>query len=312
MTSTPTRRRRDPVRIAGWWLRWAVVPALIGVFVAGNIEARSLPLFGDERETAVLLLDGSAYFGHLDDSGETGWLTLHDVYYLQDAKGSPTNLAVALVRRGGEAHEPADGMRINRDRVLAVERVSPDSAVARAIQVERELLKTRPSLLALNPPTVATTDALTAQRVAAEHGIARAYAAQVDQLKKINTELVLPVSKDAAAAISQKAMTDLRAVRLGALGALGTAVGLSAADAEAYARRVDPQLEGQSFGNDVGVLLAPDINAVVVRAAAVFAQVGDAAAKQLTQPAASPSPSGSPRPASSPTNTPSASPSPRP
>jgi len=132
-TPAPRARRRDPVRIAGWALRWIAVPALIGVFVSGNLDLRSLPFFGRERETAVLLLDGQAYFGHLDDSGESGWLTLHDVYYLTDAKGAPTNVAVSLVQRGGEAHEPSDGMRINRDRVLAVERVGADSAVARAI-----------------------------------------------------------------------------------------------------------------------------------------------------------------------------------
>ena len=135
------RPRNDPVRIAGWWLRWALIPAVIGVWISGNVDARSLPLIGSERITAVLLTDGQAYFGHLDDSGETGWLWLRDVYYLQDAKGAPTNVAVALAKRGTEAHEPADGMRINRERVLAVERVNLDSPVAQAIAVDRELAR---------------------------------------------------------------------------------------------------------------------------------------------------------------------------
>jgi hypothetical protein len=296
--------------MAGWTLRWVIAPLLFGVFVAGNVDARSLPLFGSERESAVLLLDGQAYFGHLDDSGESGWLTLRDVYYLQDAKGAPTNVAVAVAKRGREAHEPADGMRINRDRVLAVERVSADSAVALAIAVERQLLGTRPSPLALNPQIIANADAVAQQRVAAEHAIARGFAAQSDQLGKLNTELVLPVSKAEAAVITQKALDDLRGVRRSALATLGSVLGLSPADADAYARRTDPQLEGQSFATEQGMLLAPELNAVVVGATARYVQVGDAAAKQLTQPRATPSPAGSPQP--SPTPGPSASPPPRP
>ena len=43
---------RDRVRIAGRWLRWAakwmIVPIAAGVFVAGNVDVRSLPLVGGE------------------------------------------------------------------------------------------------------------------------------------------------------------------------------------------------------------------------------------------------------------------------
>jgi hypothetical protein len=295
--------QRDPVRVFGrrlrWSLRWLVLPAAVGIFVAGNINVRSLPLVGGERETAVLLQDGQAYFGHLDDSGESGMLLLRDVYYFQDANGSPTGLSVALVRRGNEAHEPADGMRINRDKVLAVEQVGPTSAVAEAIAVQRELARTAPAPLALNRAVIAGPDALAPQRTAAEHDIARSYGAAVAQLAKLN-DLVLPVTKAEAVAISQKAVDDLHTVRRSALVALGGVLGLSAADADAYARDADARLEGQTFANEPGVLLAPDINAVVDRAAQLYAQVGDAAAKQLTQAKATPTPA------------PSASPSPRP
>lgn len=288
---------RDPVRIVGRWLRWGLrwigLPAAIGVFVSGNIDARSLPLIGPERLSAVLLLDGQAYFGHLDDSGESGTLVLRDAYYFQNASGAATNLSVGLVKRGTEAHEPADGMRINRDRVFAVERVGPDSAVGRAIDVERRITGISVPAVSLNRPEIAAADALSAQRVAAEHAIARAYAASVDQLGKLS-DLVLPVSKAQAQAISDQAIADLRTVRLSALNGLGRAVGMDAGAADAYARSTDPRLEGQSFANEPGVLLAPDLNALVARASALYAQVGDAAAKQLTQPRATPSPSPSP------------------
>jgi len=299
---------RDPVRIAGGALRWAVpwivIPAAVGVFVSGNVELRSLPIVGPERETAVLLLDGQAYFGHLDDSGESGTLVLRDSYYFQDAKGGPTGLPVGLVLRGQEAHEPADGMRINRDKVLAVERVRAESAVARAIAAERALRATAVPFLSLNRPAIAGRDALVPQRAATEQGIARGFAAAVDQLAKLN-ELVLPVSKAEAQAITDKAVTDLRTVRRSALGSVAMALQMTTVDADAYVRTTDAQLDRSSFAAGAGVLLAPDLDAIVTRATQLYAQVGDAAAKQLTQ--SKPSPSATPAP--SPSTTPSPSPS---
>jgi hypothetical protein len=295
---------RDRVRIAGRWLRWSlpwiVVPALLGVLVSANVDLRSLLLFGPERLSAVLFLDGQAYFGHLDDSGESGMLVLRDVYYFKNSGGSPTGLPVGLVRRGTEAHEPADGMRINRDRILAVERVGLTSAVGTAIQVDREMAKVSPPFISLNPVTVGGQTALTAQRLAVEHDLQRAWSAAVEQLAKLN-ELVLPVSKAEAQAITQKALDDLRNVRRSALGAVATKVGMSPADAEAYVRATDPGLETQTFANEPGVLLAPDLDAIVTRATLLYAQVGDAAAKQLTvpktaTPTPTPPPTGSPRP----------------
>ncbi len=304
---------RDPVRIAGRALRWAapwiILPAAIGIFLSGNVDVRSLPIVGSERETAVLLLDGQAYFGHLDDSGESGTLVLRDVYYFQDAKGGPTGLPVGLVLRGQEAHEPADGMRISRDKVLAVERVRAESAVARAIGAERALRVTVVPPLSLNRPAVAGRDALVPQRVATEQGIARGFTAAVGQLAKLN-ELVLPISKADAQAITEKALTDLRTVRQSALGAVAQVLQLSATDADAYVRATDAQLERSSFASDAGVLLAPDLNAIVTRATQLYAQVGDAAAKQLTQARPSAAPSASP--AASRTPSPSPAPTARP
>ena len=290
---------RDRVRIAGRWLRWAfawiALPLLLGVFVSANIDLRSLPLFGQERLSAVLFLNGQAYFGHLDDSGEGGTLLLRDAYYFTSTDGGTGGAAISLVRRGTELHVPADGMRINRDQVLGVERVGLGSAVAQAIQVERELLGVSPGGVSLNPTAVAGSTAIAKQRVAAEHAIARAWTAAVDQLRKLN-DLVLPVTPAEAKTITEKAVADLRTVRRNALIALANELGMAAADADAYMRATDPLLEGQSFANETGVLLAPDVDGIVTRTTQLYAQVGDAAAKQLTQPKATLSPSPSPRP----------------
>jgi hypothetical protein len=290
---------RDPVRLAGrvlrWMAPWVGVPVAIAVLLSGTVDVRSLPIFGPERETAVLLLDGQAYFGHLDESGESGTLLLRDVYYFQDAKGGPTNLPVGLVRRGSEAHEPADGMRINRDKVLALEQVGPSSPVAQAIQAERQIAHLQSPVLTLNRAAVATAGTVIAQRVAAEHDIQRAHIAAVGQLVKLN-ELVLPISKAEARTITDKAIADFRTVRRNALATVAGLLGMSAAETNAYVLATDQQLEGQTFASEPGVLLAPDLNRVVKTASQLYTQVGDAAAKQLTQPRSVPTPSPTARP----------------
>ena len=144
--------------------------------------------------------------------------------------------------------------------------------------------------------TIGAASTLTAQRVAAEHDVQRGYMAAVDQLTKLN-ELVLPVTKAEAASITEKAVGDLRTVRRNALAALGTTLGFSATDAQTYAGATEAVLANQTFANESGVLLAPDLNGIVNRATELYGQVGDTYAKQLTQPkTASPSPSPAPSP----------------
>jgi hypothetical protein len=296
---------RDPVRRLGralrWVTAWTLAPLALGVFVSGNIDVQSLPLIGAERVHAVLLLDGQAYFGHLDDSGESGTLLLRDVYYFRDAQSGRTGLPVGLVVRGQEAHEPADGMRVNRDRVLALERVRPESAVAKAIDAERALRGAAPPLVSLNRPAAPSRAALVPQRAATEQGIARGFALAVEQLRKLTTDLVLPVSAAEARTISDKAVSDLRTVRQNALAALAQTLGMGSAEAEAYVRTTDTRLEASTFTSDAGVLLAPELSAIVARATTLYAQVGDAAAKLLTEPRATPRPSPTALPSPSPT-----------
>lgn len=296
---------RDPVRIVGrrlrWAARWIALPVVAGAFLSANVDVRSLPAVGAERATAVLLLDGQAYFGHLDDSGESGTLLLRDVYYFQSASGGVTGLAVGLVRRGTEAHEPADGMRINRDRVLAVEQVGPSSAVAQAVAAQRQIARSSPAPLSLNRASAAPSQVVITQRVAAEHDLQRGFVSAADQLAKLN-DLVLPISKTEAKLITDKAVGDLRTVRRNGLAAIAAALGMPAADAQTYVTMTDQLLEGQTFASDVNVLLAPDLNGIVTRATQLYGQVGDSYAKQLTAPRTA-SPSSSPPPSASPTPT---------
>ena len=125
------RRRGLPT-----WSIWFAA-AVLGAALGASFDPGYAPFVGAERISAVFLLDGQAYFGHLDDSSLGETLTLTDVYYFDDARKAATDLPVALVKRGGELHQPADGMRIRRDKVLAIERVSLDSPVGRAIAAQR-------------------------------------------------------------------------------------------------------------------------------------------------------------------------------
>jgi hypothetical protein len=126
------------MRIPGW-VRWVVIPALAGAIAGAAVEPARMPFVAGERIDAVLLLDGQAYFGHLEDFGFSDTVTLRDAYYCPDARAATTNLPVALVQRGTELHGPADGMRIRRDKILAIEHVGAGSAVATAIATQREI-----------------------------------------------------------------------------------------------------------------------------------------------------------------------------
>ena len=118
--------------------RWLLVP-LIAVVLAAAVDPRALPFTGTERLSAVFLLDGQAYFGHLVDVAWSDSVTLTDVYYFEDARKTTTDLAVGMLKRGGELHQPADGMRIRRDKILGIEQVGLGSPVARAIEAQRAI-----------------------------------------------------------------------------------------------------------------------------------------------------------------------------
>lgn len=111
----------------------------IGTVLGAAFDPQGLPFIGSERLSAVFLLDGQAYFGHLDDTPWSGTLVLRDVYYINDASKVTTDLAVGLLKRGNELHQPVDVMYIRRDKVLAVERVTANSSIGLAISAQRAL-----------------------------------------------------------------------------------------------------------------------------------------------------------------------------
>ena len=86
---------------------------------------------------AVLLTNGSVYFGHLQDYG-TSHPVLTDVYYVV-SQGNPETKQVtnSLIKRGKELHEP-DRMYLNPNQIVFVESVGPNSKVAQLIAEQQK------------------------------------------------------------------------------------------------------------------------------------------------------------------------------
>jgi hypothetical protein len=264
-------------------LRWLLVviaaPALLGAIASAVVDWRHLPLVSNERFVGVLLVDGEAYFGHLDDDGTGGDIRLSDVYYFEDAQKGSSGLALGLRKRGGEAHQPADTMHINRDHVLAVEALGDASPVVRAIAAQRALGRDVASSF-LERRLVGDSLLVDVQRAATENDIARGFRTATQTLDKTK-DLVLKISEQQAATFRAKGMDDLRTVRHAALVALGTTVGMTEGAAETYAKATEARLDAP---NDVIVptLLAPDLYAIVARADQLYGQATDATVQQMT------------------------------
>jgi hypothetical protein len=86
---------------------------------------------------AVLLDNGFVYFGKIGSIG-TSFVSLTDVFYVQTQAGpdgKPTGSI--LIKRGKELHGP-DQMHINKQHIIMIEPVSPDSQVAQLIKQTKE------------------------------------------------------------------------------------------------------------------------------------------------------------------------------
>lgn len=122
----------------------AVIPAmLIGALAGVLLCLGGWLLFGGHARVAmstpyqaVLLSNGSAYFGRLSGLG-TPFPVLTEVYYVQSREDPQTKQATnILVRRGKEWHAP-DRMILNANMIVLVEPVNPSSRVAELISQNR-------------------------------------------------------------------------------------------------------------------------------------------------------------------------------
>ncbi len=125
-----SRQRGSAVVQAVWTLAGLAVLAA-ALLLAKNSMGSSVKFTTSYQ--AVLLTNGSAYFGKLEGYG-TPNPVLTDVYYIVSQTNPDTKQSNnVLVRRGKEWHEP-DRMYINPNQILCVEPVGQDSKVAQLIK----------------------------------------------------------------------------------------------------------------------------------------------------------------------------------
>lgn len=112
----------------------AAAAAAVAVLAAAIflIGIRDRPLKFDTPYQAVLLTNGSVYFGKLEGYG-TKFPVLRDVYYVQSGTNPDTKQVTnVLIKRGKELHAP-DHMYLNPSHIVLVEPVGPNSKVAQLI-----------------------------------------------------------------------------------------------------------------------------------------------------------------------------------
>jgi hypothetical protein len=124
----------DQRGIAAVHVIWIIAGLLVIVAAGGHImgHLRQSTVEFTTPYQAVLLTNGSVYFGHLQGYGEASPV-LTDVYYIVSQTNPETKQTNnVLVKRGKELHEP-DRMYINPNQLLFVEPVGPNSKVAQLI-----------------------------------------------------------------------------------------------------------------------------------------------------------------------------------
>jgi hypothetical protein len=115
--------------------------AIVALLLAAAALYHSLTLGGesvkfDTPYQAVLLTNGSVYFGKLEGYG-TKSPVLRDVYYVQSGTDPETKqVKNILVHRGKELHAP-DRMYLNPTHIILVEPVGTNSKVAELITQDK-------------------------------------------------------------------------------------------------------------------------------------------------------------------------------
>jgi hypothetical protein len=119
----------------------AVIVLLVAVVVSFfTIESSHKHLKFDTSYQAVLLSNGSVYFGKLQDYGGR-FPVLTDVFYIQSSVNPDTKQTVnVLIKRGKELHSP-DRMYLNPSQIILVEPVGPNSKVMQLILEQMEQKK---------------------------------------------------------------------------------------------------------------------------------------------------------------------------
>jgi hypothetical protein len=122
-----------------------VVVALAFLYFAGN------KIINSSSYQAVFLSNNQVYFGKLSGTFSR-YPTLKEVYYLRVSQqlqpqdpNTPLQSQIQLVKLGSEIHGPTSDMKINRDQILFIENLKPDSQVLKAILDQKKAAEKTPA-----------------------------------------------------------------------------------------------------------------------------------------------------------------------
>ena len=116
------------------------VAAIAGLII-GIVAAKQLIMnfsYDFNSYQAVFLSNNQVYFGKLSGLNSQ-YPILSDVYYIQalmpqDLSGiTKTKNKLQLVKLGSELHQPQNIMYVNRDQILFIEPLKPDSNIVKSI-----------------------------------------------------------------------------------------------------------------------------------------------------------------------------------
>jgi hypothetical protein len=116
-----------------------MVLVLSGVLCGCNkMSSPDQPVKINTEYKAIFLNNGQAFFGQVEEIGSS-FIVLKDIYYVQSQviqEGDKKDVKNTLIKRGNEWHSP-DLMYINRQHVLVIEPVKPDSRVDQLIKASK-------------------------------------------------------------------------------------------------------------------------------------------------------------------------------
>jgi hypothetical protein len=125
------RNQQGSAAVQVVWVLTGIVVMVVALLLLKDLKPGPAVTFKTPYQ-AVLLTNGTAYFGKLDGYG-TSRPVLKEVYYIVSQTNPETKQTNnVLVRRGKELHEPGD-MHLNPNQILCVEDVGPNSKVAQLI-----------------------------------------------------------------------------------------------------------------------------------------------------------------------------------
>lgn len=126
------RERGASVLQVVWILAGLLVVAAAAFYIFAAVRNSSSVKFTTPYQ-AVLLSNGSAYFGQLQGYGGPHPLLTNVFYIVNETDPQTKQPKPVLVKRGKELHEP-DRMYLNPNQIVFVETVGPNSKVAQLIE----------------------------------------------------------------------------------------------------------------------------------------------------------------------------------